>query len=76
MMISVRCEHRYKFKFLSEPDEALKCQICLKVAEEALQHGDCGRLFCKKCLSTLEKDQPCPSCKMAEPQFFKDSRSE
>ncbi len=65
----------YKFKFISQPDDALKCLICLEVAEEPWQHGDCGRLFCKKCLDGLAKGQPCPNCRMGKPQFFKDNRS-
>ena len=41
----------YKYQFVSEPDNDLKCLICLKVAEEPWQHGKCGRLFCEKCLN-------------------------
>ena len=26
------------------------CAICLDVAEDPLQHGKCGKLFCKECL--------------------------
>ena len=39
-----------KYRFLSEPDDALKCLICLGVAEEPWQHGKCGRLFCEDCI--------------------------
>ena len=61
--------------FLSEPDDALKCLICLEVAEEPWQHDKCGRLFCRKCLDMHGKDKPCPNCRTEQPQYFEDARS-
>ncbi len=66
----------YKYKFLSEPDDALKCLICLEVAEEPWQHVDCGRLFCKDCLDMYGKGNPCPNCRMERSQYFPDNRGE
>ena len=37
----------YKYNFLHDPPDDLKCLICLEVAEEPWQHSKCGRLFCK-----------------------------
>ena len=64
-----------RYNLLSEPEDDLICLICLEVAEEPWQHGECGRLLCKKCLDELGKDQPCPNCRKAKPQYFQDSRS-
>ena len=64
-----------KYSFLSEPDDALKCLICLGVAEEPWQHGKCGRLFCEDCIEKYGKHRPCPNCKREQPQYFEDSRS-
>ena len=61
----------YKYQFVSEPDDALKCLICLEVAEEPWQHGECGRLFCEKCLNEHGRSKPCPYCKHARPQYLK-----
>ena len=64
-----------KYTFLSEPDDALKCLICLGVADNPWQHGKCGRLFCEDCIEKYGNHQPCPNCKMEQPQYFEDSRS-
>ena len=66
----------YKYNFVSEADDALKCLICLEVAEEPWQHGKCGRLFCKECLDKHGKVQPCPNCRVKQPQYFPDNKSE
>ena len=67
----------YKYRFVSEPADALKCLICLEVAdEEPWQHSKCGRLFCKGCLDGYGRDKPCPNCMMPFPQYFEDSRGE
>ena len=65
----------YKYQFLSEPDDGLKCLICLEVAEDPWQHGECGRLFCEKCLNEHGSHKPCPNCRQARPQYLKDGRS-
>ena len=64
-----------KYVFLTEPDDALKCPICLEVAEEPRQHGKCGKLFCEDCLEKYGKRKPCPYCKRVGPLYFEDSRS-
>ena len=65
-----------EYKFVSEPDDALKCLICLDVARDPLQHEECGKLFCKECLEKYGKDKPCANCKRANSHFYKDNRSE
>lgn len=65
-----------QFKFASEPDDSLKCLICLEVAKNPWQHGKCGRLFCKECLDKIGAYQPCPNCRMEHPQYFEDNKSE
>lgn len=62
--------------FISEPDDALHCVVCLGVAEDPWQHGECGKLLCKKCMEKLGRDKPCPSCRMRRPQYFMDNKSE
>ena len=63
-----------QFSFVSKPDDALKCLICLEVAEEPWQHDKCGRLFCKECLDDYGKVKPCPNCRAEQPQYFEDTR--
>ena len=69
--------HLRKFSFVSdsEPDDALKCLICLEVAKEPWQHDKCGRLFCKECLDKYGRAKPCPNCRTEQPQYFEDTRS-
>lgn len=64
----------YKYNFISEPNDALKCLICLQVAEEPWQHGECGKLFCKGCLDK-QSGKPCPNCKCKKPQYLADGKS-
>ena len=64
-----------KYNFVSEPDDALKCLICLEIAEDPWQHGKCGRLFCKECLDRHGYTKPCPNCRAEQPQYFEDNRS-
>ena len=64
-----------KYNFISEPDSALVCVICLEVAEEPWQHGKCGRLFCRQCLEELGRNKPCPNCRTVQPQYFEDNKS-
>ncbi len=66
----------YDYKFLTEPDDALTCRICLKVAEESIQHEDCGKLFCEKCIWKYGVRKPCPYCRMEQPSYFRDNKSE
>ena len=63
-------EHNY----ISEPDEDLKCVICLEVARDPMQHEECGKLFCKECLEKYSKDKPCPNCKTGS-RYYRDNKS-
>ena len=65
-----RCE----YKFISEPDDELKCLICLEVARDPLQHEACGKLFCKDCLEKHGKDKPCPNCRKGQSHYYVDRR--
>ena len=65
----------YGYKFITEPDDDLKCLICKLVAKNLWQHGGCGGLFCKECLDKYGERKPCPCCRMEFPQYFEDTRS-
>jgi formylmethanofuran dehydrogenase subunit E len=65
-----------KYNFVSEPDSALLCAICLEVAEDPKQHEECGKLLCKECLEKYGRNKPCPNCRGKQPQYFQDNRSE
>ena len=65
----------YECTFISEPDDSLKCLLCLAVARDPWQHGKCGRLFCYECLKKYGKDKPCPNCRMKQPLYFEDCKS-
>ena len=62
----------YQFNFKKEPDDSLRCLICLEVAIDPVQHM-CGRLFCKECIEQCG-DNPCPNCREEDPQYFPDTR--
>lgn len=55
-------EGGYDYQFVDDPPESLKCLICLLVAREPQQHGGCGKLFCKTCI-TQYKGNDCPHCR-------------
>ena len=63
-----------KFCFITEPDDTLKCLICLEVSEDPRQHEKCGKLFCKKCLDEYGQDKPCLQCMTEKPLYFVDAR--
>ena len=65
----------YECNFVSEPDDSLKCLICVAIARDPWQHGKCGRLFCESCLNSYGKHNPCPNCRMKRPQYMEDTRS-
>ena len=65
----------YDRNFLTEPDDAFKCFICLHVAKDPRHHEECGKLFCNECIEKYGKDKPCPNCKETGVQFHKDHRS-
>ena len=62
--------------FVGEPEDDLKCLICLSVAQDPLQHEKCGKLFCKNCLEKHGRYKPCPNCRQDEAHYFADIRSE
>ena len=66
----------YDCNFVTEPDEGLKCLICLSVARDPWQHGKCGRLFCQKCIEKHGRNKPCPLCREDQPLYFEDNKSE
>ena len=66
----------FKYSFICPPEDELICVICLEVAEEPWQYGECGRLLCKMCLDKLGKKKPCPNCRKEKPQYFLDNRGE
>lgn len=42
--------------------DRFNCRICLEVASESAVTMRCGHLFCRSCLSRLQK-QICPGCR-------------
>ena len=62
-----------EYTFLEEPD-ALKCLICLDVANDPQQHDKCGKLFCRKCLEGLKLSKNCPNCRQGS-NYFDDAKS-
>lgn len=64
-----------EYEFTAEPDDDLKCLICLQTAQNPLQHELCGKLFCKECLEKYGRSKPCPNCREEHSYFYKDSRS-
>ncbi len=66
----------YEYKFITEPEDVLKCLICHEVVKDPKQHEECGKLFCKKCIEKYGVGKTCPYCRMKQPLYFKDNRSE
>ena len=64
------------YQYVAEPGSGLQCVICLEVAEDPWQHGQCGRLLCSECLRRYGEDKPCPNCRRESPQYFEDNKSE
>lgn len=64
-----------RYRFTSEPADALKCLICLDVAEDPWHHVKCRKLFCKKCLEAYGKSNPCPNCRAKKPKYLEDIKS-
>ena len=75
MAVKLASSSGYECNFVPEPDDALKCLICLAVARDPWQHGKCGRLFCEDCLPKHGKDKPCLNCRMEQPQYLEDMKS-
>ncbi len=66
----------YEYNFITEPNDDLKCLICHEVASDAWQHAKCGKLFCEKCIEKYGMGKSCPYCRMEQPLYFEDNRSE
>ena len=60
--------------FVAEPEDDLKCLICLGVARDPLQHEECGKMFCKCCIEEYGKDKPCPHCRDQQSSYYIDKR--
>ena len=69
-----RCDQP-PYNFIHEPDDGLKCVICLDVAKDPLQHAECGRLFCGECIAKYGKEKPCAHCRTQGSEFYPDKRS-
>ena len=70
-------EEGYDLEFVSESPDALTCLICQMVARSPWQHGACGKLFCRSCLSKYQtRYSSCPSCREENADYFQDSKSE
>jgi len=63
------------YRLREEPSERLRCLICYELAGAPVQHEDCGKVFCEKCLRQ-NGDRPCPNCLRANLNFFSDTRCE
>ena len=64
-----------KYSFVRDPENDLKCAICLEVAKDPHQHEECGKLFCKECIDKYGRYKPCPHCRTQGSQYFRDNRS-
>ena len=65
----------YDCKFVEVPPVALKCLICLSVARDPQQHGDCGKVFCNSCITEHKKiSNDCPHCRQ-QLTTFNDGKS-
>ena len=65
-----------KYSFVLEPEEEVRCLICLEVALDPLQHGKCRKVFCKDCIAGYGEDKPYPNCRMTQPLYFEDHSCE
>ena len=61
--------------FLEKPPDNLLCTICWEVAIDPVQAICCGKLFCKTCQESANKqDVKCPHCRL-NMKIFPDKRS-
>ena len=50
--------------FVESPPDELLCLICTCVAKEPMQMSCCGKVYCKECLTELQKhSNKCPHCR-------------
>ncbi len=74
--MATRERRGYDYQFVEEPPSGLKCVICLAVARQPQQHGECGKLFCNSCLIQHRQiTNKCPHCDLQLITFF-DGKSE
>ena len=66
--------NKFDYQFITEPDESLKCSICLEVAVDPKQEEGCGKLFCRECIRK-NGSQPCPNCRTGHPNYYNDKKS-
>ena len=65
----------YDCDFVEAPPDELLCLICTFVAREPMQMDCCGKVYCKACLTELNKrSYKCPQCR-EEGNGFKDKKS-
>ena len=65
----------YEHSFVDPPDE-LMCMICHHVVREAHQVECCGKVFCKACITEVNRRMGrCPNCRKSSPKIFSDLRS-
>ena len=63
-----------KYNYIDEPGDKLKCCLCLAVARDPLQEGNCGKLFCIRCVKKHGEGKPCAHCNK-QPKYFRDMKS-
>ena len=56
-------KEKIPYIFLEEPDNELKCVICLDIARDPHQHEECGKLVCRECLERYGRNKPCAHCR-------------
>jgi len=47
---TIQREFDDEFTYFEEPQEDMKCPLCLDVFKEAHEVSTCGHVFCKKCI--------------------------
>ena len=63
MAVGFQVKGGYDYQFVEEPPHGLRCVICLAVARQPQQHGECGKLFCMSCLNKhTQLSAKCPIC--------------
>jgi len=56
--------------------EELRCGLCFRLPNEAVQTEGCGHLFCETCIvESFSKKPMCPSCGVLTQCYFVDKRA-
>ena len=64
----------FEHKFIDPPDD-LVCLVCHHVAKDAHQVECCGKVFCKSCITEVNRRLgTCPNCRVESPKIFSDIR--